>query len=112
MAGLKPRRIGEKMISWSDDTPSLDHILSNISLYWFTQCASTSLYPYRANYGREVDKSTLFKSLMDKPVGYSLFPREILPTPIEWVKTRVNLVWSRRHESVRIAYCSSPSWRY
>lgn len=97
-------RISEKFLSWSDtDTsPSLELILSNITLYWLTGTSSTSLYHYRTSYGREsdVDKSKLFKKLMDKPVGYSLFPKEILPTPIEWVKGRVNLVWSRRHDSV------------
>jgi len=32
---LTPFRIGEKFIEWSDETPSLDHILTNITLYWY-----------------------------------------------------------------------------
>jgi microsomal epoxide hydrolase len=28
------------------------------------------------------------------PLGYSYFPRELIPIPIEWVATTGNLVWS------------------
>lgn len=97
---------GEKITTSS---PSLDLVLANITLYWLTQTASTSLYYYRSTHGRDVDRSKLFSSLMHKPVGYSLFPKEMLPTPIVWARTRVNLVWSRRHGSV--SGCSSVSAR-
>lgn len=40
-------RIGEKMIDWSDETPSIDTILGNVSLYWFTGCYPSSIWPYR-----------------------------------------------------------------
>lgn len=40
-------RIGEKMIDWSDETPSMETILANVSLYWFTGCYPSSIYPYR-----------------------------------------------------------------
>lgn len=42
-----PIRIGEKMIDWSDETPSIETILGNVSLYWFTGCYPSSIYPYR-----------------------------------------------------------------
>lgn len=32
------------------------------------------------------------------PFGYSYFPRELIPVPIEWAKTSGNLVWSRIHD--------------
>ena len=92
-------RIGEKQTTGSEENPCLDLILANITLYWFTHTASTSLYYYRSSQ-RDVDRSKEFNSLFNKPVGYSHFPMELLPTPIEWVKSRVNLVWSRRHDSV------------
>jgi hypothetical protein len=40
-------RIGEKFLEWSDEDPSLDEILTNVSIYWFTNSISTSFYPYR-----------------------------------------------------------------
>lgn len=40
-------RIGEKMIVWSHVTPSLQEILDNVSLYWFTGCYPTSIWIYR-----------------------------------------------------------------
>lgn len=35
------------MIDWSDETPSIETILGNVSLYWFTGCYPSSIYPYR-----------------------------------------------------------------
>jgi microsomal epoxide hydrolase len=32
------------------------------------------------------------------PFGYSYFPKELIPIPVEWVKTTGNLVWSRIHD--------------
>lgn len=40
--------IGEKFLEWSDE-PHLptSTILADVTLYWLTNCASTSLWPYR-----------------------------------------------------------------
>jgi microsomal epoxide hydrolase len=35
---------------------------------------------------------------MSKPFGYSYFPKELIPIPIEWVRTSGNLVWDRVHD--------------
>lgn len=35
------------MIDWSDETPSIETILGNVSLYWFTGCYPSSIWPYR-----------------------------------------------------------------
>lgn len=40
-------RIGEKMVVWSHVTPSLQEILDNVSLYWFTGCYPSSIWIYR-----------------------------------------------------------------
>lgn len=40
-------RIGEKFIEWSDETPSLDEILDDITLYWFTETFPRCIYAYR-----------------------------------------------------------------
>lgn len=41
-------RIGEKMVVWSHVTPTLQEILDNVSLYWFTGCYPSSIWIYRA----------------------------------------------------------------
>ena len=35
---------------------------------------------------------------VEKPLGYSYFPKEMVPVPREWVGTSGRLVWFRRHE--------------
>jgi hypothetical protein len=38
------------------------------------------------------------------PFGYSYFPMELTPTPVEWVKTtgEDGLQWSKRHDDVSL----------
>lgn len=37
---------------------------------------------------------------IDKPFGYSWFPKELFPTPQSWVATLGDLVFFRRHTQV------------
>lgn len=46
-------RISEKFLDWSDEDPSLDFILADVSLYWFTETMPRCLYPYRGDSGDE-----------------------------------------------------------
>ena len=39
--------IGEKFLSWSDVSPSLETILESVSLYWFTESMGRGIFPYR-----------------------------------------------------------------
>lgn len=39
--------IGEKFLSWSDQSPSLETILESVSLYWFTESMGRGVFPYR-----------------------------------------------------------------
>jgi microsomal epoxide hydrolase len=39
--------VGEKFLDWTDDDLPIEKVLEDISLYWFTNCIATSLYPYR-----------------------------------------------------------------
>lgn len=41
------RRIGEKFLVWSDEDPSIDTILDDITLYWLTSTFPRSIYTYR-----------------------------------------------------------------
>ncbi|KAJ7604448.1 prolyl aminopeptidase-like protein [Mycena polygramma] len=84
--------IGEKMLEWSDENPSLDEILTNVSVYWFTNSISTSFYSYRETIARKSD----YYKYHEKPVGYTWFPREIFPVPELWVKKDANIVFYRQ----------------
>jgi pimeloyl-ACP methyl ester carboxylesterase len=77
--------IAEKFRTWSDcggaveSAVSKDHLLANISLYWFTGAIGSSFWPYYARMHRPwpiPDGATI-----DVPMGYCEFPREILRPP-------------------------------
>ncbi|KAL8831487.1 MAG: hypothetical protein Q9170_005271 [Blastenia crenularia] len=91
--------IGEKLLTWTDEDPSIDTILEMVSLYWFTDTMSRCLYPYRQFWDGEWAEHTDPKMYIKKPLGYSLFPKEINPIPRAWVATTGDLVWFRQHES-------------
>ncbi|EXJ64094.1 hypothetical protein A1O7_00430 [Cladophialophora yegresii CBS 114405] len=90
--------IGEKFMDWTDDDPSLDVILESVTLYWLTGCASTSLWSYRQFYGPGADNHGSKKWYINKPFGYSWFPRELNPVPKAWIETTGNLVFFKRHD--------------
>ena len=39
--------MGEKFIAWTDETPSLDEILTTVSLWWMMETFPKAIYPYR-----------------------------------------------------------------
>ena len=75
--------IVEKYRAWTDcagdprNALSMDEMLGNISLYWFTNCIGASFWPYYARLHGPwpVDGS------IRVPAGYCEFPREILRPP-------------------------------
>jgi microsomal epoxide hydrolase len=76
--------IAEKFRSWSDcggeieRAVSRDHLLANISLYWFTGAIGSSFWPY---YARLHGPWPVPDSGIHVPTGYAQFPREILRPP-------------------------------
>ena len=77
--------IAEKFRTWSDcggeieSAVTKDHLLANISFYWFTGAIGSSFWPYYARMHRPwpiPDGATI-----DVPMGYCEFPREILRPP-------------------------------
>ncbi|KAJ8114567.1 hypothetical protein OPT61_g3578 [Boeremia exigua] len=84
--------IGEKFLEWSDNDPDISHILTNISLYWFTSSILTSLYPYR----QLQELGTM--GYIEKPVGFSFFPNELFPGIKHMLEKRANLVTYEQHE--------------
>lgn len=103
---LKHCRIGEKFLRWSDTNPTAHQILGNVSLYYLTRTFPTSLYHYWASTGSrhfhtESQPNLAKIKATGKPIGYSLFKKEITPFLPEWAEGEVNLVWSKKHEKVR-----------
>ena len=90
-----PPRIGEKFLEWSDTDPHIDHILTNISLYWFTSSILTSLQPYRQLHGQSGFKLTY----IEKPIGFSFFPYELFPGIKHVLEKNGNIVTYEQHES-------------
>ena len=91
--------IGEKFRDWTDEDPSIQEILTSVSLYWLTDTFPTSIYPYRqlftpGNMGAHENPEWK----ITKPLGYSWFPYELAPIPRAWVQTTGNLVFFREHE--------------
>lgn len=90
--------VGEKFMDWTDDDPSLDEILTSVTLYWVTHTAATSLWSYRRFYGPNAGSHGTKEWYINKPLGFSWFPREIAPVPRAWVETTGNLVFYRQHD--------------
>jgi len=88
--------VGEKFQAWAGQKLILGDILDSVTLYWFTDTISRSFYPYRD--ALECPYHGVPEYFIHKPLGFSFFPHETMPTPKSWVKTTGNLVWSRLHE--------------
>jgi microsomal epoxide hydrolase len=73
----------EKYYAWTDcdgdprNVLSMDEMLGNISLYWFTGCIGASFWPYYAR----AHGPWPIEARIDVPTGYCEFPREILRPP-------------------------------
>lgn len=100
--------IGEKFLEWTDQDPSLEQILTSVSLYYLTDTFPRCLYFYRDQGSNESPRRTNMTEwtkgreappYLDKPLGYSFFPNELFPVPGSWVGTLANLVHYKRHES-------------
>ncbi|KAF2450600.1 epoxide hydrolase-like protein [Karstenula rhodostoma CBS 690.94] len=86
--------IGEKFLEWSDETPPLDAILTNVSLYYFTDSFPRSIYPYRRLSGSTPEPTPS----LEKPTGYSFFPKELFPGIKYIIENETKLVSFNVHE--------------
>lgn len=99
-------RIGEKLLEWPDQREPLplDTILAMVSLYWFTDTFSRSLY--HAQVIQTVLKGDALPISKEKPLGYSMFPRDLVVLPEAWAHHLYpNLVFFKAHD---IVSCWSP----
>ncbi|KAI5848525.1 epoxide hydrolase hyl1 [Morchella snyderi] len=89
--------VGEKLLEWTDEDPSTEAVLRLVTLWWFTKTAARAIYPYRQVFQNPDSAKTVWK----KPVGYSMFPKEIVPTCKIWAEfeTGGKMVWFKEHET-------------
>jgi microsomal epoxide hydrolase len=77
--------IAEKFRAWTDcggdprNALTMDEMLGDVSLYWFTNCIGASFWPYYAR----MHGPWPIEGRIDVPMGYCEFPREILRPPRE-----------------------------
>lgn len=98
--------IGEKFLEWTDPTqkPSLDTILESVTLYYLTDTFPRCIYPYRNNFGTKKNPAASKPGAKTfnagaKPMGFSWFPWELVPSPRSWTELSTdNLVFYRAHE--------------
>jgi pimeloyl-ACP methyl ester carboxylesterase len=103
--------IYEKFYSWTDnkgspeDALSLDQMLDNISLYWFTNTAASSARIYWENKGGSFPGGKL-----SLPVAATVFPREIYRAPKSWAEqTYSNLIyWNEAKQGGHFAAFEEP----
>jgi pimeloyl-ACP methyl ester carboxylesterase len=85
----------EKFFAWSDGGDELterfdiDELLTNISVYWFSGNAASTLRIYKENAAQPL----LFDSgeRVVPPLCYASFPKEIVSPPREWVERVFNV---------------------
>ncbi|KAB2579075.1 Alpha/beta hydrolase fold-1 [Lasiodiplodia theobromae] len=84
--------IGEKMLEWSDPAhvPSLDTILTNVAIYWFTGTFPTSIWCYRPLLSGTAE-ATGEAITNGKPKGFSWFPHEIAALSKDFIRTDKHL---------------------
>lgn len=90
--------IVEKFHGWSDlpqdasgdldDNFSKDELLTNVSIYWFTQSITASTRIYYEN-GRV--PATKPMTYIDVPTGAAIYPKEIFVTPKSWAEAAYDL---------------------
>jgi pimeloyl-ACP methyl ester carboxylesterase len=87
--------IAEKVRAWSDcngdieSVISMDTLLTDISLYWFSNTLTASLRLYKENRLRPLTFSPGERVV--PPLGVALFPHELPMPPRSWVKRVFNV---------------------
>jgi epoxide hydrolase len=90
--------ITEKFHGWTDmpqgadgdldEHISKDELLTNISIYWFTETITSSTRIYYENRNTAAEKPMGY---IDVPTGAAVFPAEIFITPKSWVDAAYDL---------------------
>ena len=105
--------IGEKFHGWSDlpdgnvgSKFSQDDLLTNISVYWFTQSITSSARIYYENRAVPMSEPLGFVSV---PTAGAIFPKEIYLTPRLWAEQSYNIVrWTEMPRGGHFAALEEP----
>ncbi|WP_053144944.1 epoxide hydrolase family protein [Pseudomonas sp. P97.38] len=78
--------MGEKILSWCDTRPAIDHdwLLTNVTLYWLTNCIGSSFRQYVEGSKRPLAFG--HEERVRPAVGVAVFPKELPMPPRSWVE--------------------------
>ena len=78
-------------------SPTIDDVLDNISLYWFTKTATSSARIYWENRNIEIISAGSQKTnLIKLPVAITVFPEDVYTSPESWARRAYpNLIYFR-----------------
>ena len=88
--------IVEKFHAWSDcggdigSVFTMDRLLDNVSIYWFTATINSSMRLYHEAMG--VPRRTAPDRVVTVPTGHAVYPGEIYHTPRAWAEARFHIV--------------------
>ncbi|KAI9149992.1 microsomal epoxide hydrolase [Paramyrothecium foliicola] len=92
--------IYEKLVTWTDSYPwTDDEVLTWISVYQFSVAGPQhSSYIYYENTHAHQDVILgAAAHVPNVPMGYSIFPQDLVVPPTSWARTLGNIVFERRH---------------
>ncbi len=87
--------IVEKLCDWSDcggdlwSTFTRDEVLTNLSIYWFTQTIGSSMRTYRANAAIPREQHA---RRVEVPSGFAIFGGDVVRPPRAWLERVANVV--------------------
>jgi microsomal epoxide hydrolase len=86
----------EKFHSWSDchgdlgSTFTMDRLLENLSIYWFTGTINSSIRLYMEAMGS--GRPMFPEARVEVPTGHAVYPGEIYHSPRAWAEEAYNIV--------------------
>jgi microsomal epoxide hydrolase len=121
--------VAEKFLAWSDcerdgvrdirNAMTLDALLTNVSLYWFTGTIASSLRLYRESTRAMGGATAPAIGRLSVPVGVANYPAETLRSPKAWVERQCPLVhWFEAPRGGHFAALEQPQifaedlWRF
>ncbi len=98
--------------SWSDNRGELessftrDELLTNLTIYW---CTGTINSGMRIYYEMQKSIQSLAKGKVTVPTGAAIFPKDLIPAPVEYAKRFYNVVhWTNMPRGGHFAAMEEP----
>ena len=102
----------EKFETWSEGRPpsvySLDHLLTNVMVYWVTGTAASSCRIYWEM--RQAGGKAVPQAPVTVPTGIARYPGEVTKFPRAWIERRYNVTyWSEPARGGHFAAMEAPT---